>query len=153
MIRTETHGAVRVVLFDRPDALNTFNMELYRSTATALDEARADDEVKVVVLTGTGRAFSAGQDLKEMAQLADQMGDATPTDAPDAPDGEAEAVSGFPLLLDRAPVVRQAADRRGQRPGHRDRVHAAPPLRPRPRRRHRPPEGAVRPAGRPARGG
>ena len=52
--------------------------------ATALDDARADDSVHVVVITGVGRAFSAGQDLKEMAKLA--SGESTD--------------SGFPALLE-----------------------------------------------------
>ena len=70
MIQTANDGAVRLITLDRPDALNAFDTPLYRSLAQALDDARADDAVHVVVLTGVGRAFSAGQDLKEMARLA-----------------------------------------------------------------------------------
>ncbi|HEX6421578.1 MAG TPA: enoyl-CoA hydratase/isomerase family protein [Acidimicrobiales bacterium] len=61
---------VRLLTLDRPQALNAFDSPLYRATAAALDAARGDEGVKVAVLTGAGRAFSAGQDLGEMARLA-----------------------------------------------------------------------------------
>ncbi|ORB62081.1 enoyl-CoA hydratase/isomerase family protein [Mycolicibacterium tusciae] len=57
---------VRTLTLNRPDVLNAFNDELYFATATALNEAAADPEVAVVLLTGAGRAFSAGNDLNEM---------------------------------------------------------------------------------------
>ncbi|WGX95301.1 enoyl-CoA hydratase/isomerase family protein [Nocardioides sp. L-11A] len=61
---------VRTLTLDRPEALNAFNEELYDATAEALLAAAADPEVAVVLLTGAGRAFSAGTDLLEMHQLA-----------------------------------------------------------------------------------
>jgi enoyl-CoA hydratase/carnithine racemase len=57
---------VRTLTLNRPEVLNAFNDELYLATATALTEAAADPEVAVVLLTGAGRAFSAGNDLNEM---------------------------------------------------------------------------------------
>jgi enoyl-CoA hydratase/carnithine racemase len=93
-IRIEDHGAgdgtagvVRVVTLARPEALNAFDTDLYLALAGALDAARVDDGVHVVVVTGEGRAFSAGQDLKEMTRMA--------TAGPDE-----EIVSGFPTLVD-----------------------------------------------------
>jgi len=61
---------VRTLTLDRPDALNAFNEALYDATADALLDAAADPSVAVVLLTGSGRAFSAGTDLLEMHQLA-----------------------------------------------------------------------------------
>ncbi|MFL6109597.1 MAG: enoyl-CoA hydratase/isomerase family protein [Marmoricola sp.] len=61
---------VRTLTLNRPDALNAFNEALYDATAEALLEAAADPSVAVVLLTGNGRAFSAGTDLLEMHQLA-----------------------------------------------------------------------------------
>jgi enoyl-CoA hydratase/carnithine racemase len=58
---------VRTVTLDRPEALNAFNEALYDATTDALRAADDDPEVAVVVLTGSGRAFSAGNDLNEMA--------------------------------------------------------------------------------------
>ncbi|MDQ6525577.1 enoyl-CoA hydratase-related protein [Nocardioides sp. LHD-245] len=61
---------VRTLTLDRPEALNAFNEELYDATAEALLAAAVDPEVAVVLLTGAGRAFSAGTDLLEMHRLA-----------------------------------------------------------------------------------
>lgn len=58
---------VRTVTLNRPDALNAFNEELYDAAAEALSAAAEDPDVAVVVITGAGRAFCAGQDLTEMA--------------------------------------------------------------------------------------
>lgn len=57
---------VRTLTFNRPEALNAFNEALYDETTVALRAAAEDPEVAVVVLTGAGRAFSAGNDLVEM---------------------------------------------------------------------------------------
>ncbi|MDT7723362.1 MAG: hypothetical protein QOE94_4373, partial [Mycobacterium sp.] len=57
---------VRTLTLNRPDVLNAFNEELYEATTIALREAATDPDVAVVLLTGAGRAFSAGNDLNEM---------------------------------------------------------------------------------------
>ena len=63
---------VRTLTLDRPDALNAFNEALYEATAVAIREAAQDPAVAVLMLTGNGRAFSAGNDLKEMqARITD----------------------------------------------------------------------------------
>lgn len=63
---------VRTLTLNRPDVLNAFNEGLYHATALALRDAAADPDVAVVLLTGAGRAFSAGNDLKEMqARITD----------------------------------------------------------------------------------
>lgn len=69
-LREETQGAVRTLIFDRPEARNAFDAQQYRLLKQALDRAADDDLVKVVILTGAGDAFTAGQDLAEMAQPA-----------------------------------------------------------------------------------
>lgn len=61
---------VRTLTLDRPEALNAFNAELYDATTEALLAAADDPTVAVVLLTGNGRAFSAGTDLLEMHRLA-----------------------------------------------------------------------------------
>ncbi|WP_024794394.1 enoyl-CoA hydratase/isomerase family protein [Tomitella biformata] len=60
---------VRTLTLDRPEALNSFNEALYDALADALLDAAADPAVAVVLLTGNGRAFSAGTDLREMALI------------------------------------------------------------------------------------
>jgi len=60
---------VRTLTFNRPEALNAFSEALYDATTEALLAAAEDPEVSVVLLTGAGRAFSAGNDLVEMQKL------------------------------------------------------------------------------------
>ncbi len=72
LVRVVDRARVRTVTLDRADALNAFNEALYEATAEALQQAAEDPDVAVVLLTGTGRAFSAGNDLKEMqARITD----------------------------------------------------------------------------------
>ena len=80
---------VRVLTLNRPDALNAFNDELYHTAGDALEEAAERTDVACVVITGAGRAFSAGQDLAEMGRLSA----ATSTDF-------GAAGPGFPRFLD-----------------------------------------------------
>jgi enoyl-CoA hydratase/carnithine racemase len=70
VLRTNHHGAVTVLTFDRPEARNAFNHALYCAISDELDRARDDDTTNVVVLTGHGSAFCAGQDLVEMTAMA-----------------------------------------------------------------------------------
>lgn len=62
----EDNNRVRTLTLNRPDALNAFNEALYDETTVALRAAAEDPDVAVVLLTGAGRAFSAGNDLVEM---------------------------------------------------------------------------------------
>ena len=64
IVKYEQHSAVAVITLHRPEAMNAFNTELRADLAAALDKAHNDDSVRVVVLTGEGRTFSAGADLK-----------------------------------------------------------------------------------------
>jgi 2-(1,2-epoxy-1,2-dihydrophenyl)acetyl-CoA isomerase len=64
MVNYEQHGSVALIAMNRTDALNAFTSELCRDLMLALDEAASDDAIRSLVLTGEGRAFSAGADLK-----------------------------------------------------------------------------------------
>lgn len=77
-----------MVRFVRPEVRNAFDTPMYKAVASALDQARSDGEVSVVVLTGSDGAFSAGQDLNEMVRIAEAMDAGGTYDA------------GFPYLLD-----------------------------------------------------
>jgi enoyl-CoA hydratase/carnithine racemase len=61
-------GFVLTLTLNRPAQKNAFNTVQWRELRDALREAKADDGVRAVVLTGAGGAFTAGQDLSEMAQ-------------------------------------------------------------------------------------
>lgn len=65
-INIETRGRVQTLTLSRPQALNAFNDEMYKAIGDALSAAALDDEISVVIITGSGRAFSSGQDLGEM---------------------------------------------------------------------------------------
>lgn len=63
MIQSELINGVRLLTFDRPDVLNAFNPDQFELMAERMVEAQNDSATKVVVITGVGRAFSAGFDL------------------------------------------------------------------------------------------
>lgn len=63
VVKYEQHDAVAVVTLHRPDAMNSFDTELRADLAAALGTAGSDDSIRVVILTGEGRTFSAGADL------------------------------------------------------------------------------------------
>lgn len=87
LLLIEDRDRVRTLTLNRPGALNAFDEALYAALADALDAAAEDPAVAVVLLTGSGRAFSAGTDLHEMAAIAS--------------DPEAQrAARGFPRLVD-----------------------------------------------------
>lgn len=65
-----SEGAARITL-NRPTKLNSFNVEMHESLAAAFDTIDARDDVRVVLLTGAGRGFCAGQDLGDRAVSAD----------------------------------------------------------------------------------
>ncbi|MEX0665901.1 MAG: enoyl-CoA hydratase-related protein [Acidimicrobiia bacterium] len=88
MLKIDDAERVRLITFARPEARNAFDSALYSAVADALDEAEARDDLAVVVLTGEGTAYSAGQDLAEMGRLS------TPG-ADDARQDEAVAEHGF----------------------------------------------------------
>jgi 2-(1,2-epoxy-1,2-dihydrophenyl)acetyl-CoA isomerase len=69
--RVERDGGIATVTLDRPDALNAQTRASRRALARDLRALSADAAVRCVVLTGAGRAFCAGQDLREPDALAD----------------------------------------------------------------------------------
>ncbi len=64
-LRLERDGALAVITLDRPEVLNAFDEALTSALATAIDAVATDPAVRAVVITGAGRAFSAGQDLRD----------------------------------------------------------------------------------------
>jgi enoyl-CoA hydratase/carnithine racemase len=66
LVLEDLRDNVCVLTLNRPDKKNAFNDALYHALADALRGAQANPEVRVIVLTGAGDAFSAGQDMSEM---------------------------------------------------------------------------------------
>jgi 2-(1,2-epoxy-1,2-dihydrophenyl)acetyl-CoA isomerase len=62
-------GGIARLTLDRPERLNSFTVQMHGEVAVALDRVEADATVRVLVVTGAGRGFCAGQDLSERAAL------------------------------------------------------------------------------------
>jgi len=67
-IRTETRGHVLLVTINRPEARNAFDGATAAAMEAAMDRFEEDPELRVAILTGAGKAFSSGQDLKAAAR-------------------------------------------------------------------------------------
>jgi enoyl-CoA hydratase/carnithine racemase len=87
MIEVTDFDGVRVITFNRPEARNAFNFAMYSEVSEAIEAAGATDDLRALVMTGRGSAFSAGQDLGEMARIA-------------AGEPNDDIAGGFPALID-----------------------------------------------------
>jgi enoyl-CoA hydratase len=67
-ILLEKEDGIATITFNRPDALNALNNQTRAEFYSAMKDVAADDDIKVVILTGAGRAFVAGSDIKELKQ-------------------------------------------------------------------------------------
>src|SRR5947209_763987 len=68
-VRLQIDSGIATIVLNRPDALNAWTRALGEDMLAALERASGDSEVRVVVFTGAGRAFSSGADLKSGAEL------------------------------------------------------------------------------------
>jgi enoyl-CoA hydratase len=77
-IRTENKDGILIITIDRPKVLNALNAQTVDELRLAFKNAREDDAVRCVILTGAGdKAFVAGADIKELAQMTPITGKAT----------------------------------------------------------------------------
>ncbi len=67
----QTQDQIAIITFNRPDVLNAFKRSMFRQLRLLLDTIAEDDSIRAVLITGTGRAFSAGIDLEELSHLFD----------------------------------------------------------------------------------
>ncbi|MFM8941188.1 MAG: crotonase/enoyl-CoA hydratase family protein [Phenylobacterium sp.] len=70
-IRLEVEDGIATLTLNRPDKLNAFNTQMMQEMIAAFDQTDADDSVRVVIVTGAGRAFCAGADLSAGAATFD----------------------------------------------------------------------------------
>jgi enoyl-CoA hydratase/carnithine racemase len=68
VVETERHGQILVVRMNRPERLNALSQEMRTRLAEAWTEFRRSSELEVAIFTGAGRAFCAGEDMKESLQ-------------------------------------------------------------------------------------
>src|SRR5947209_2540971 len=88
-IRYDVHDHVLTITLHRPDKLNAFTPVMKRELVSALDEADRNDDVRAVVVTGSGRAFCAGADLSGGGDTFDyKRRGGTATEAPRDGGGE-----------------------------------------------------------------
>ena len=80
LIQIEQHGAVRLLRLNRPEALNAFTAAMLGQLRQALEAAAADGGTRCVLITGAGRAFSAGQDLADPHVAPSREAGASPKD-------------------------------------------------------------------------
>ena len=71
-IKVEFEAGVVTVTLNRPEKLNAFAGQMRRDLAEALEHAGSDQGVRVVVITGAGRAFCTGADVKFMRELMER---------------------------------------------------------------------------------
>lgn len=93
LVRTQSFDHVFHLEINRPEKKNALTVEMYENLANALISAEADDAVRVVLLTGAGDTFSAGNDLRDFLERP--------------PTGEQSPVHRFltALMLSRVPIV------------------------------------------------
>ena len=70
-LRFEVKDKVAVMTLNRPEAMNAFTPDILTSWVARLEECQQRDDVNVLLVTGTGRAFSSGGDVKRMGESAD----------------------------------------------------------------------------------
>ena len=65
---------IQIITLNRPQTLNAWNQEMGLEVTEALNDARSDRDIRVVIMTGNGRGFSSGADMKSLANLAENRG-------------------------------------------------------------------------------
>jgi 2-(1,2-epoxy-1,2-dihydrophenyl)acetyl-CoA isomerase len=88
-IKCSTEGKVKLIKLNRPEVLNSFNMQMAKEFQDVLIESRDSKEIRAILITGEGKAFCAGQDLSE----------AVPKDNPLADVGKLVRESYNPIIL------------------------------------------------------
>ncbi len=92
LVHYERHDAAAVVVIDRPDKRNAIDGETAEALASALERFEADDDARVVVLTGAGDTFCAGADLTGVESLVPRV------TGPDGPLGFTRRVAAKPTI-------------------------------------------------------
>jgi len=69
----EKKDGIAIATFNRPDVLNAFRQATLHEFKSILDDVQADNTIRVLIITGNGRAFSAGIDLKELADSSSDV--------------------------------------------------------------------------------
>ena len=98
-IKYERRGAVALITLDRPDRLNAWTPGMASEQADAIRTANQDDEVGAIVMTGAGRGFCAGADIRDTFKSR--------LDGTD-PGGDSEESGGMPADVDWVGLARES---------------------------------------------
>lgn len=71
----EKRNHIAILTLNRPEKLNAMTLQLREEICQALNELEADDDVRVVIMTGAGRAFSVGADMSEVGSITENIPD------------------------------------------------------------------------------
>jgi 2-(1,2-epoxy-1,2-dihydrophenyl)acetyl-CoA isomerase len=101
----EKSDGIATITLNRPDRMNAFNHVMINEWSAALEDARVDRDVKAIILTGAGRGFCSGADLREGSTVADVANaDSGPPSAADQRSSLRDGVHAVPrqaMLLDK----------------------------------------------------
>jgi len=128
MIKYKSENNIGIITLNRPEKRNALHPDMVKHLKKKLDEVEIDDNVKVLIITGEGKAFCAGADLKEIRERMEMA---------DGPDRMYSYVAGIQRLyarIERLPLVTVAEIGGAAMGGGR----ARPPRLARKARRHRP---------------
>jgi enoyl-CoA hydratase/carnithine racemase len=98
-ITCERRGTVALITLNRPDRLNAWTPQMASEQASAINAANEDDEVGAIVMTGAGRGFCAGADMRDTFQTRLDGGD---------PAGDGERSGGMPPGVDWVRLARES---------------------------------------------
>lgn len=105
-IRSALEAGVLTLTLDRPDRLNAFDVQMGRDWLAALDRVDADDDVRVVIVTGAGRGFCAGADLSSGGATFDPGAAKTPGEGGSAaPQRDLGGVVTLRIYRCRKPII------------------------------------------------
>ena len=68
ILKFELSEGIAVITISRPEAMNALNSAFFREMNLLLNEIEKDEKIKVLIITGEGKAFVAGADISEMAE-------------------------------------------------------------------------------------
>ncbi len=91
----EARDHVATLTFNRPDRLNAFNGDMEIDLRQAMERAAADDDVRVIILTGAGRGFCAGADMDRLAGAASTRGGTVASESTKALDAGGSTQADF----------------------------------------------------------
>ncbi|MCJ8299991.1 MAG: 2-(1,2-epoxy-1,2-dihydrophenyl)acetyl-CoA isomerase PaaG [Pseudomonadales bacterium] len=79
-IQYEVNKSIACITLNRPDKLNSFNVEMHTELQQVMQKVESDDNVRCVIITGAGRGFCAGQDLSDRAVKSEGTEQSEPVD-------------------------------------------------------------------------